>query len=63
MNEEAELIYPANSAQKADLHNFITPNPQQLIPSLINTGNNATLLLTIENNDGNEIGCSMKTMN
>lgn len=56
MNEEAELIYPANSAQKADLHNFITPNPQHLIPSLINTGNNATLLLTIENNDGNEIG-------
>ncbi len=56
MNATAELTYPANSAQKAVAGNEITPLAKYNIPTMKNTGKNATLLISIENNDGNEIG-------
>ncbi len=56
MNEAAELTYPANSAQKAVTGNNITPLAKYNIPTIGNTGSNATLLISIENNEGNEIG-------
>ncbi len=56
MNAAAELTYPANSAQKAVTGNEITPLAKYNIPTMKNTGSNATLLVSIENNEGNEIG-------
>ncbi len=50
------LTYPANGAFKAVSVEEITPNAKLLIPAYKNTGNNATLILSIDNNDGNEIG-------
>jgi len=55
MNSAAQLTYPANSAMKSNL-DATTPSAKYLIPTFNNTGNDATLLLSIENNDGNEIG-------
>nr|HPO63466.1 T9SS type A sorting domain-containing protein [Candidatus Kapabacteria bacterium] len=55
MNAAAQLTYPANSAMKSNL-DVTTPSAKNLIPAFNNTGNNATLLLSIENNDRNEIG-------
>jgi len=55
LNAAAELTYPANSARKS-LTTETTPIAKNLVPSFNNTGNNSTLLLSIENNDGNEIG-------
>nr|HPI19716.1 T9SS type A sorting domain-containing protein [Candidatus Kapabacteria bacterium] len=56
MGAAAELTYPSNSAQKAVAGNNITPLAKFLIPSMNNTGKNSTLVISIENNDGNEIG-------
>ncbi len=56
MNEAAALTYPANSTQKAVAGDEITPLAKFNIPSMKNTGKNATLLISIESNDGNEIG-------
>jgi len=56
MNAAAELTYPANSTQKAVAGDEITPLAKYNIPTIGNTGKNATLLISIENNDGNEIG-------
>jgi hypothetical protein len=54
LNAAAELTYPANSARKS-LTTETTPIAKNLVPSFNNTGNNSTLLLSIENNDGIEI--------
>ncbi len=56
MNAAAMLTYPANSAQKAVAENEITPLAKYNIPTMKNTGKNATFLISIESNDGNEIG-------
>ena len=56
MNTAAILIYPANSAQKAVAGNDVTPLAKYNIPTIKNTGKNATFLISIENNEGNEIG-------
>ncbi len=57
MNQIAVLTYPANSSRKVIEQNSITPSAKQLIPDFKNTGNNATLLLNIdESYNGFEIG-------
>ena len=56
MNAATELTYPANSAQKAVAGDEMTPLAKYNIPTMKNTGKNATLLISIESNDGNEIG-------
>jgi len=56
MGAAAELTYPSNSAQKAVAGNNITPLAKFLIPSMNNTGKNSTLIISIENNEENEIG-------
>lgn len=57
MNNLGMLIYPANSGLRQYAEVNTTPNAQFLIPTVKNTGNNATLLLTVSGiEDGNEIG-------
>jgi len=51
-----ELTYPANNAQKGLYDDFVTPSVQYMIPSIVPTGNNATLLIQLGNvTDGNEV--------
>ncbi|HPO63205.1 MAG TPA: T9SS type A sorting domain-containing protein, partial [Candidatus Kapabacteria bacterium] len=56
MNLSAPLTYPANSARKAIAGEDVTPLAKHLIPQVNNTGNNATLLLSVNVSNGNEIG-------
>ncbi len=56
LNSASVLTYPSNSSRKLAVLSSLTPLPVNLIPRFKNTGNNATLLLDIEKNDGNEIG-------
>jgi len=56
MNQAAPLTYPANSARKAIAGDDVTPLAKHLIPQVNNTGNNATLLLSVNVSNGNEIG-------
>ncbi|HPI21317.1 MAG TPA: T9SS type A sorting domain-containing protein, partial [Candidatus Kapabacteria bacterium] len=56
MNAAAELTYPANSAQKTVAGDEMTPLSKFLVPSMNNTGKNSTLIISIENNEENEIG-------
>ncbi len=51
------LTYPQNAAKK-DISSIedMTALPRKLIPVMKNTGNNATLLISIENNENNEVG-------
>ncbi len=56
MNEAAPLTYPANGAGKAIAGDDVTPLAKHLIPQVNNTGNNATLLLSVNIENGNEIG-------
>ncbi len=52
-----ELIYPSNVIQSKAGINDITPSPRYLVPSISNTGNDATLILELSNNfNGQEIG-------
>lgn len=55
LNDNSILMYPANSSPKSTVTET-TPVAKFLIPDCKNTGNNATLILTIDENDGNEIG-------
>nr|HPO64261.1 hypothetical protein [Candidatus Kapabacteria bacterium] len=50
------LIYPANSAGKATAGENLTPLPKHLIPSMNKTGNSATLLISIDAENGTEVG-------
>ncbi len=56
LNAASILTYPANSAQKAVAGDEITPLAKYNVPAMKNTGKNATLLISIENHYGNEIG-------
>lgn len=56
LNQAALLTYPANDARKAIAGDDITPLAKHLIPQVNNTGNNATLLLSINVSNGNEVG-------
>ncbi len=57
LNSNAVLTYPANSSQKVNFNDKITPLSRYLIPSVKNTGNDASLILNCEEfQDGNEIG-------
>jgi hypothetical protein len=56
LNAASILTYPANSAQKAVAGDEITPLAKYNVPAMKNTGKNATLLISIENHNGNEIG-------
>ena len=56
LNSASVLTYPSNSSRKLAALSSLTPLSVNLIPRFKNTGNNATLLIDIENNDGNEIG-------
>jgi len=52
-----ELLYPSNVIQSKAGINEITPSPRYLVPSISNTGNDATLILELSNNfNGQEIG-------
>jgi hypothetical protein len=55
-SENANITYPANNAGRALAGDDITPTAKHLIPELSITGNSATLLLSINASDGNEIG-------
>lgn len=55
LNNPGILTYPANGALKA-IADEVTPNTKFLVPAYKNTGNNATLILSVEYDDGNEIG-------
>ena len=50
------LIYPANTARKATAGENLTPLPKHLIPSMNKTGNSATLLISIDAENGSEVG-------
>jgi len=56
MNAASVLTYPANSAQKAVAGDEMTPLAKFLVASMNNTGKNSTLIISIENNEENEIG-------
>jgi len=57
MNNLGLLMYPANSRLRQFSEVSLTPSARFLVPTVKNTGNNATLLLTISGvEDGNEIG-------
>jgi hypothetical protein len=52
-----ELIYPSNVIQSRAGINDITPSPKYLVPSVNNTGSDATLILELSTSfNGQEIG-------
>ena len=51
------MVYPNNVIQSRAGINDITPSPKYLVPSVNNTGSDATLILELSNNfNGQEIG-------
>jgi hypothetical protein len=54
MTEAADLTYPANGAGKALTADELTPSAKYLVPQITNTGNNATLFLSVDS--GDEVG-------
>jgi hypothetical protein len=50
------LTYPANGSGKRNLDNTITKMPSRLIPEVESTGNNSSLVISIDAPDDSEIG-------
>jgi len=55
LNKAATLLYPPNSYGKI-INSIVYNSPKKLVTQFSNTGNNATLLLKIDTDDGVEIG-------
>ena len=54
VSANAELVYPSNVIQSRAGINDITPLPKYLIPTVKNTGNDATLVLDLGNSFNNQ---------
>jgi hypothetical protein len=55
VNAAGSLIYPSNGALKA-IAGELSPLPKYMQPKFVRTGNNASLILEINSQNGNEIG-------
>jgi photosystem II stability/assembly factor-like uncharacterized protein len=56
VNTVGNLIYPPNGLMKTVNDGETSPLPCHLMPVITRTGNNASLILTINSIDGNEVG-------
>ncbi|MCO5251493.1 MAG: T9SS type A sorting domain-containing protein [Candidatus Kapabacteria bacterium] len=55
LSKSSTLTYPANFQEKPAIYDY-SYKPKKLIPDFTNTGNNSTLILNVNSEDGSEIG-------